>query len=421
MTGPATPRSLTGMRDVLPPESDRLRALVDAFRTVFEGAGYREVRTPVLEELAVFLRVGEGTDVVTKEMYTFEDRDGTTVALRPETTASVVRSFLEHHPQAPWKVWYVSDHFRHEKPQKGRLRQHAQFGVEAIGSADPEVDIEIIVGLWDVLSSLGLRQLRLLLNSIGEPGTRATYAEALRGWLDERRDRIDPADRDRIDVHPMRVLDSKRPATIDAIAGHPTLLESMSGDELRRFEQVQDGIAAAGVPVQVEPRLVRGLDYYTHTVFEIVSDAIDASQSTLGGGGRYDGLVEAMGGPPTPGIGFGSGLERVLLACDAEGVFDPKPAVADVFVIAFGSEGTDLRDLALDLRRAGIHVERGFDGRSAKSQMKQADRSGARFAVLVGDDERAAGTVTLRDLRGETGQRSVARASLTDELRSLLP
>ena len=283
------------MRDVLPPETARLRALVGAYRAVFEAAGYAEVRTPVLEELAVFLRVGEGTDVVSKEMYTFTDRDGTEVALRPETTASVARAFLQHHPIVPWKVWYVSDHFRHERPQKGRLRQHSQFGVEVIGSADPDVDVEVIVGLWDAFASIGLRRNRLLLNSIGEPATRAQFGVVLGDWLRARLDELDPADRDHVDANPMRVLDSKLAATVSATDGHPTLLEVMSDAERTRFERVQSGIEAAGVPFEVEPRLVRGLDYYTHTVFEIVSDAIDASQSTIGGGGRYDGLVEAHG------------------------------------------------------------------------------------------------------------------------------
>jgi histidyl-tRNA synthetase len=409
------------MRDVLPPETARSRALVDAYRAVFDAAGYGEIRTPLLEELAVFLRVGEGTDVVSKEMYTFTDRDGTEVALRPETTASVARAFLQHHPIVPWKVWYVSDHFRHERPQKGRLRQHSQFGVEVIGSADPDVDVEVIVGLWDVFTSIGLRQNRLLLNSIGEPATRARFGVVLREWLDARRDQLDEADRDRVDANPMRVLDSKQPATIAATEGHPTLIEVMSDAERGRFERVQAGISAAGVVFEIEPRLVRGLDYYTHTVFEIVSDAIDASQSTIGGGGRYDGLVEAMGGDAVPGIGFGSGLERVLLACDAEAVF-PAPAPSlDCFVVTFGGDGSDARDLCLELRRAGLSVDRGYDGRSSKSQMKSADRSGARLALLSGDDEREAGTVTVRDLRGDAEQVSVSRQELIDELRKRLP
>jgi histidyl-tRNA synthetase len=400
------------MRDVLPPETGRIRALIDAYRAVFEAAGYAEIRTPLLEDLAVFLRVGEGTDVVGKEMYAFEDRDGTTVALRPETTASVVRAFLEHHPQTPWKVWYVSDHFRHEKPQKGRLRQHSQFGVEVIGSADPDVDVEVIVGLWDALSSIGLRRNRLLLNSMGERSTRVAYEQELREWLRPRADEMDPRDRDRIETNPIRVLDSKNPLTVAASAGHPTFADRLGPHERAHFDRVQDGLRAAGVPFELEPRLVRGLDYYTHTVFEVVSDAIDASQSTIGGGGRYDGLVEAMGGKPTPGIGFGSGLERVLLACDAEGVFGAPASTVDCFVVTFGGDGTDARDLALELRRGGIAVDRAESGRSSKSQMKAADRSGARFALLLGDDERADGTVTIRSLRDDAEQRSVARADL---------
>jgi histidyl-tRNA synthetase len=408
------------MRDVLPPEAGRIRALVDAYRAVFEAAGYAEIRTPVLEDLAVFLRVGEGTDVVGKEMYVFEDRDGTTVALRPETTASVARAFLEHHPLTPWKVWYVSEHFRHERPQKGRLRQHTQFGVEAIGSADPDLDVEVIVGLWDVLASIGLQRNRLLLNSMGERGTRVAYEARLRDWLRSRASELDPADRDRVEANPIRVLDSKNAATVAATAGHPTFEDQLGTNEAAHFARVQDGLRAADVPFEIEPRLVRGLDYYTHTVFEVVNDAIDASQSTLGGGGRYDGLVEAMGGKSTPGIGFGSGLERVLLACDAEEAFGVPSIAVDCFVVTFGGDGTDARDLALELRRGGVSVDRAEGGRSSKSQMKSADRSGARFALLLGDDERADGTVTIRSMRDEAEQRSVARADVLDELRKLL-
>jgi histidyl-tRNA synthetase len=233
------------------------------------------------------------------------------------------------------------------------------------------------------------------------------------------RDQIDPEDRDRIDTHPLRVLDSKRPATIAAIDGHPTLLDRMGPEELAHFERVQDGLRVAGVPFEIESRLVRGLDYYTHTVFEVVSDAIDASQSTIGGGGRYDGLVEAMGGEPTPGIGFGSGLERILLACDAEGVFAAPPAAIDCFVVTFGGDGTDARDLTLELWRGGVAVDRADHGRSPKAQMKAADRSGARFALLLGDDERARSTVTVRSLRDDTEQRSVSRAELLTFLKNL--
>jgi len=423
VTTPEELQSLKGMHDALPPDAGRLRALVDVCRGRFELAGYQQIETPLLEDLRVFLRVGEGTDVVTKEMYAFTDRDGTEVALRPETTAGVARAFVQHHPQVPWKVWYDSAHFRHENTQRGRYRQHHQFGVECLGSTDPDVDVEVIVGLWDTFTiGLGLRQLRLLINSIGSPESRAVFAEQLRGFLDARRDRLDPEDRDRVDTHPIRVLDSKRPRTIEAIAGHPQFADMMSVEESDHFDRVRQGLDAAGIDYQVDQRLVRGLDYYTHTVFEIVSDAIDAGQSTIGAGGRYDGLVESFGGDPTPGVGFGSGLERVLLACDAEGVFPAQPLELAAFVVMFGDGNRDAaRDLCRDLRRAGVAVDRAESGRSPKAQMKVAGRSGAPIALLLGDDERAAGTVTVRDLRGDAPQRSVGRAELIDELRSTRP
>lgn len=407
------------MRDLLPPDAGRQRALVEVFRSVFELAGYREIRTPMLEALEVFLRVGAGTDVVTKEMYVFEDRDGSTVALRPETTASVVRAFLQHHPIVPWRVWYQSQHFRHEKPQRGRLREHTQVGVEAIGTDDPDTDVEIIVGLSDFFTRLGLSRVRLLVNSIGAPSTRVAYAARLEAFLTERLDALDPLDRPKVSTNPLRVLDSKHQATRVALEGHPTLLEEMGTAERDRFDRVLEGLRAAGLDPQVTPSLVRGLDYYTHTVFEFVSDALDAAQSTIGAGGRYDGLAEAMGGDPSPGIGFGSGIERVLLACDAEGVFGWEDPVPVAFVVSFGGDGADVRDLVLELRRAGLAVGRSEAGRSPKSQMKQADRSGAAVALLLGDEERAAGTVTLRPLREEGGQRTVKRADLINELRNL--
>jgi histidyl-tRNA synthetase len=408
------------MHDLLPPDSERWRALVERFAEHAERAGYGYIQTPVLEELAVFGRVGEGTDVVTKEMYDFDDRDGTRVALRPESTAGVARSFIQHRPLVPWKVWYASQHFRHEKPQAGRFRQHHQFGAECFGSADPDVDVEIIVVLWDFFRSVGLSRLRLEVNSIGEPAARARYQHELRSFLAGRAGDLAETDRAKIDTHPLRVLDSKDPATQAALDGAPTLMASMDDASIAHFERVQAGLGAAGIDVVVNPRLVRGLDYYTHTVFEIVSDALESAQSTIGGGGRYDGLVEALGGPPTPGVGFGAGIERILLACDAEGAFAAPPAGVEVFVVGFGGDGSDVRDLVLALRRDGFAADRAYGGRSPKAQMKQADRSGARFAVIVGDDERAAGTYVLRDLRsdaqGDAAQVTIPQGSLTGEL-----
>lgn len=408
--------SLTGMHDLLPPQSWRARALVDRFAAQAQRYSFAPIRTPILEDVGVFGRLGAGTDVVTKEMYAFTDRDGTEVCLRPESTAGVARSFLQHRPLLPWRVWYHAEHFRHEKPQKGRHRQHHQVGCEVFGPSDPDVDAEVIVMLWDFYRELGLNRIRLLVNSIGEPGTRAAFAERLRVHLRTRSRDLGEDDRAKIERNPLRVLDSKDPQTLAAIADAPRFDEEMSPHERAHFARVLEGLDAAGVPYTVEPRLVRGLDYYTHTVFEIVSDAIDAAQSTIGGGGRYDGLVEALGGEATPAVGFGSGVERVLLACDAEGCFDPPSPGPEVFVVTFGGDGTDARDLCLDLRRAGIAAERSYGGRSPKAQMKAADRSGAPLGILVGDDERAAGQVTLRDLLGDDGQRAVDRASIVHEV-----
>ena len=405
--------SLTGMHDLLPPQSSRTRALIDAFADHVARHGFAPIRTPILEELAVFARLGAETDVVSKEMYAFTDRDGTEVALRPETAAGVARSFIQHHPLTPWKVWYHAEHFRHEKPQKGRYRQHHQLGCEVFGSADPDLDAELIVMLWDFDTAvLGLRDLRLLVNSIGTPDTRVAYAEELRCFLTARQERLHPTDRPKIERNPLRVLDTKQPDTLAALEGAPSIIDLLSDGERAHFDRVQADLTSAGVPFTVEPRLVRGLDYYTDTVFEITSGAIDAAQSTIGGGGRYDGLVEALGGTATPGVGFGAGVERMLLACDAEATFPGPDAAPDVYVVVFGEAPDEARDLCLELRRAGIAAERSYDGRSPKSQMKAADRSGARLALLIGDDERAAGTVTIRDLRTDGAQRSVSRSEL---------
>jgi histidyl-tRNA synthetase len=408
------------MRDLLPPDSARWTRLTTAFGEHFGRLGFGLVQTPILEELAVFERLGEGTDVVTKEMYAFEDRDGTPIALRPESTAGVARAFIQQHPLLPWKVWYFSQHFRHERPQKGRYRQHHQLGAECFGVADADLDAEVMAALWDFYRSLGLEQIRLEVNSIGDPESRAEFAARLRQYLVAHAGDLHPDDAEKVERHPLRVLDTKHAQSQAALAGAPTLAEAMTPDATAHFDRTLDGLTAAGVPFDVNSRLVRGLDYYTHTVFEVVSDAIDAAQSTIGGGGRYDGLVEALGGAPTPAFGFGSGVERVLLACDAEGVFGAAGPALDCAVVGFGGDQRDVRDLVRDLHRDGFSAVRAYDGRSPKAQMKVADRSGARYALLLGDDERASGTVTIRDLRSDTEQRAVPRDRLSDELRKLL-
>lgn len=426
MSTPTSPRiepfkAPTGTRDVLPPESDRWQALIAAFADHVGRAGYGLVQSPMFEEIGVFSRVGEGTDLVRKEMYDFLDKGERRIALRPEGTASIARAWIQHaqgEPK-PWKVWYAAPSFRYERPQAGRYRQHHQLGLEAIGTEDADLDVEVITMLHDFYVGLGLKQVTLLINSMGTVEDRRRYIDDVREWLRERSADLDPTDAEKIDDHPMRVLDSKRPVTIAAIVDVPRITDRLSPEGAERFERVKVGLTALGIEFTVEPRLVRGLDYYTHTTFEFVSEALDAAQSTIGGGGRYDGLVESLGGPSTPGIGFGSGIERILLTCDAEGVFETSSTGVDVFVVdTIGGDAA--RDLTVELRRSGVSADRAFEGRSMKSQMKAADKSGAALVLIVGSDEAESNSVTIRDLRGDTGQETVSRNSVVDVVAARL-
>ena len=415
---PETFRAPIGTQDVLPPASARWQALIATFARVTERFGYGLVHGPLFEDLGVFQRLGVGTDVVRKEMYDFRDKGDRHLALRPEATASVVRAFVQHRPPTPWKVWCVTPVFRYERPQAGRLRQHHQVDVEAIGVADPDIDVEIIALGAAYLDALGLRRCRLVLNTMGTPADRVAYANTLTPWLRERAADLAPADREKVETHPLRVLDSKRPQTAAVVDDAPRIADVLDDASRQHFERVQEGLRAAGIPFEIDPGLVRGLDYYTHTLFEFQSAALDTAQSTVIGGGRYDGLVEQLGGSPTPGIGFGSGVERMLLACDAEGVFDEPPPALDAFVVD-ATDGRTARDITQELRSAGLRVDRAFGGRSMKSQMKAAGRSGARVAVIVGDQEVADATATVRDLaQGE--QQVVPRDKVADVVRKLI-
>jgi histidyl-tRNA synthetase len=415
---PETFRAPIGTQDVLPPGSARWQALVAAFAGVAERFGYGLVHGPLFEDIGVFQRLGVGTDVVRKEMYDFRDKGDRHLALRPEATASVARAFVQHRPPTPWKVWCVTPAFRYERPQAGRLRQHHQVDVEVIGSADPDVDVEIVSLGAAYLAALGLTRWRLVINTMGTPADRATYAAALTSWLRDRAGDLAAEDRDKVETHPLRVLDSKRPETQAALDGVPRIADVLDPASQAHFDRVQAGLGALGIPYTVDPRLVRGLDYYTHTLFEFRSDALDTAQSTVIGGGRYDGLIEQLGGPPTPGIGFGSGIERMLLALDAEGVFAGPASSLDVFVVD-ATDGAAARDLAQELRTAGLRTDRAFDGRSLKSQMKAAGRSGARVAVIVGAQELADGTATVRDLARAT-QDVVPRDQVVHRVRKIM-
>jgi histidyl-tRNA synthetase len=411
-------RAPIGTQDVLPPASARWERMVATFAGVAARFGYGFVHGPLFEDLGVFQRLGVGTDVVRREMYDFRDKGDRHLALRPEATASVVRAYVQHRPPTPWKVWCVTPVFRYERPQAGRLRQHHQLDVEVIGAADPDVDVEVIALGGAYLDALGLRRWRLIVNTLGTPADRLAYGEALTAWLRGRAGDLAPEDREKIDSHPLRVLDSKRPATQAVVADAPRIADVLDDASRRHFERVQDGLRSLGIPFEVEPGLVRGLDYYTHTLFEFQSEALDTAQSTIIGGGRYDGLVEQLGGPPTPGIGFGSGIERMLLACDAEGVFAAPASSLDAFVVDT-TDGRAARDVSAELRAAGLRTDRAFDARSMKAQMKAAGRSGAHVAVIVGEREAADGTATVRDL-ARSEQEVVGRDHVVDVVRKLL-
>jgi len=408
------------MHDVLWPESARWERLVARFAALVEGAGYGLAITPIVEHVGIFNRgIGEGSDVVAKEMYTFVDRDGQVMALRPEGTAPVVRAYVQHHPVPPWKAWYVAPSFRHENPQHGRYRQHFQLGVEALGPSDADLDVEVIALAFDFIASLGLHQVILKVHSMGNEVCRPGYVELLRAFLAEHRSQLCGPHQARFEQNPLRVLDCKTPECEDVTEAAPRFVDNLCEPCAAHFARVRAGLDALDVPFVVDHRLVRGFDYYTRTTFEFASGAIDAAQNALGGGGRYNGLVEMLGGPPTPGIGFGLGIERILIACDAEGVFATEAPPLHAYVIdVTGGESAVL--LTAELRRAGFRVDRGFDGRSMKSQFKSADHSGALVALVIGDRELAEGTVGLNPLRSDGEQRDIPRSDIVDELRALL-
>lgn len=408
----------TGTRDVLSPESDRWQALVDCFAGLARVAGYGMVLTPLFEDVGVFARgIGEATDVVGKEMYDFEDKGGRHVALRPEFTASLVRAFVQHRPATPWKVWYWGPAFRYERPQAGRYRQFFQVGVEVLGPPDPHVDVEVVALAWRFYEALGLRQVRLDVTSLGDGTCRPAYRQLLIDYLEPREAQLCDEHRSRWRLNPLRVLDCKRPECRAATADAPFQVDHLCGPCQEHWEEVQAGLKVLGIPYRIQPRLVRGLDYYTRTAFEVAAEALGSAQDAIGGGGRYDGLVEQLGGPPTPGMGFSLGVDRILLACDAEGVFPAPAGGVSVFVVDV-TGGRAALELTAELRAAGVGADRAFDRRSLRAQLRAADRSGATVALIVGPDELAAGTVTLHPLRGGS-EESVGRAGVVARVREL--
>jgi histidyl-tRNA synthetase len=388
-----------GTYDVLPEAAARREVLEASAKRILEGAGYGRIETPTFEATELFARgVGETTDIVQKEMYTFDDGGGRSLTLRPEGTAPVCRAYIEHGmkklPQ-PVKLWYLSSFFRSEAPQRGRYRQFWQVGAEVIGSAAPATDAELIVLMAELFEAVGVRDTRLRLSSLGTPETRAEYREELQSYLRAREEQLSEEVRSRIETNPLRAFDATDPGTREATQGAPKLLDRLTVEDAEHFEQVKQLLDDAGLKYELDPTLVRGLDYYTRTVFEFTSDALGA-QSGVGGGGRYDRLIEQLDGPPTPASGWAAGVERMLLAAPE---LPTAPGAVDLFVALPSQNGDRYAfELTREARRAGLAAQLELAGRSLKGQLKHADRLGARYVAIVGSDRE----VSLKDM--ESGE-----------------
>lgn len=398
--------AIKGTLDLLPKESCKTQYIEAAVREIAENYGFSEMRTPVFEHTELFQRsVGETTDVVQKEMYTFEDKGGRSITLRPEGTAGAARAFLEHglfNDALPQKIYYLTSCYRYEKPQAGRLREFHQFGVESFGAGTPAADAEIISLAHAVFRYLGVQNLTLEINSIGCPECRKKFQEALKAYFESYREQLCDTCKSRLERNPMRILDCKSPVCSEIAAGAPKILDFLCDDCRAHFDAVQKYLQAMDIAFTVNPTIVRGLDYYTRTVFEFVSSEIGA-QGTVCGGGRYDGLLEELGGKPMPACGFGMGIERLLLLMEAQGVPFPEPKKCDVYLVSMGEEaGLKAAALAEQLREEGLSAQFDTVGRGLKAQMKYADKIGAAYTVVLGDAELESRRVNLKNMRDGT-------------------
>jgi histidyl-tRNA synthetase len=404
-------RAVKGMNDVLPDEARRFQRVESAFVQAVERAGYAQVRTPLVEPTELFVRsIGEATDIVGKEMYTFVDKGDDSLTIRPEGTASAVRAYVEHsiHAKEPiTKWWYVGSMFRRERPARGRLRQFTQCGLECFGDPGPYVDAEMIDLVVSLLESLGVLDVEVLVNSLGDHAARERYREALVAHLSPHRERLSEESQRRLSTNPLRILDSKSPIDQELCASAPTIVDFLGEQDRAHFEALKTALAALGTKYRVEPKLVRGLDYYSRTLFEIQGRGGElGAQNALCGGGRYDGLVKSIGGPEVPSIGFAMGIERILLALPAD---EEKASIDAVVLCADDALRDDACVLLRDLRRAGLSADADLRGQSVKSQMRRADRLNARVLLFVGAQEAARGVVAVKDMRART-QTDVPRA-----------
>lgn len=408
-----------GTKDILPDTVGDWNYVEEKIRDLCRRFGYQEIRTPIFEHTELFQRgIGEGTDVVDKEMYTFTDRGGRSVTLRPENTASAMRAYLQNKLYADSnlvKLFYIGSMFRYDRPQAGRLREFHQFGVEAVGEANPAVDAEVILLAIKLLEGLGLKDLELCLNSVGCPKCRGQYRTMLQDFFRDKLDDLCEDCQSRFERSPLRILDCKEDSSKPYMADAPKITDCLCDDCREHFEGLKKLLTKSGVGYTLDHRLVRGLDYYTRTAFEIKYAPLGA-QSTVAGGGRYDGLIEEMGGNPTPSVGFATGIERLLLALEKQNLLPDKNRSVDAYVVALGENAqTEAFKLMMDLRDSGKAVAMDFAGRSMKAQMKQANKLNAKFAIIMGDDEISEGVVMLRNM-ADSNQEKVAMADVVSKI-----
>ena len=408
-------KAIRGFSDILPAETTRWRILEERARTVLEGFGFSEIRIPILEKAELFSRgIGEGTDIVEKEMYTFADRSGDLLTMRPEATASVVRAYLEHKLYATdpvARLYSIGPMFRHERPQKGRLRQFHQINAEVFGISQPALDAEIMAIVMHYLSSVGTQRCTLQINSLGCPRCRLPFKETLRTFLNEHLPQLCGDCRRRMEQNPLRAFDCKVQGCRETMATAPLISDELCAECAGHFSAVRDYLDLLKIAYEVNPRMVRGLDYYTRTAFEVVAEGLGA-QNTVAAGGRYDGLVHALGGPDIPGIGFAIGMERLLLIVPEE----RRRATASMFIAALGNEPQqEAFRLSYQLNRAGVQAMMDYEGRSLKAQMRRADKFGARYVLILGEDELRSGTATLRDM-ADGRQEEVPLSSIFEQL-----
>lgn len=410
-------QALRGTQDILPGDVYKWTYMENRIRALCKLYGYGEIRTPIFEDTRLFLRgIGDTTDVVTKEMYTFEDRGGRSITLRPENTASAVRAFLEHKmygDQGVHKLFYMGSMFRYDRPQAGRYREFHQFGVEVLGATSPLADVEVIELAYQLFQSLGLADLDLRINSIGDKACRTDYKEKLIAYYEDKKEKLCDDCRERLYKNPLRLLDCKEEGCRVMSENAPVITDYLCDNCHEKFEQVKAGLSALGISYVIDPKLVRGLDYYTNTAFEIQYAPLGA-QSAICGGGRYDKLVEEIGGPDTPGIGFAVGLERLLLALESQNLLPTLMIPDSIYIAAFGTHSA-LEGLKIQkqLRKEGFQVDMDLQGRSLKGQMKQAGKIKASFAVIIGDNEMESGKATVKNM--ETGeQKEIGFTDVTD-------